>query len=1504
MLAMAQGWPASYGGVMLQGFFWDSYKETPDCSPWGPWQYHQVNSATQSHRPGYTWATMYGAGWGAAEEWQVPVTTWSSLLAHKNEITPFIDLIWLPQSGSTVADSTQVYSAENDNSGRGGVRPWRNGGTWAFDGNTITNPDCMGFVPVFYFHHGLTYNADGTPWTYTDQSGHVWTPKSYFGTEAELRQLISEYKAAGTGAVEDVVANHRGGLGTWSGDKNSIEFPSEYYKGELISWTSADVCSDDESGRGTGQSDCGGKGEWARDLDHHSPATRAKVIKFLDYLKNDLGYVGFRYDYAMGFEESHFAEYNIALRPTFSVGEYWGEQSNIANWIKQTYKDGAIQSGAFDFPLQAKIKEAFNFGNYRCLNNVGLISDYRMKRYAVTFIDNHDTFKDLPTDGSNYNWDTHQGYNHRVTNHIEEANAFILAMPGTPCLFYPHFMHPDWHDNICKMILARRAAGVTNEAAVWAAEMIGTNGIQWLITGTKGEVFLQLGEEAVNTGIPAGFSEVFKTDVCRYSITTSCYNTVDWSNLAANQKPTLINGYAVVDKQSGSYSGSLSVSVKPSSAGCVLVYSTNGVDPTPASKRITDENGIVLNITETTDLRVGVLVDNKVMPGSVVRNTYVIDTAQPSSSHKVYIYVPESWSGNPYIYAWNDDGNLTDAFPGWPLQGGAGYEKNIGGITWREATIPASNFNMILSYGNDASKTANISDIDHDVFYSYKDGVAYDVTATYVKALHNPLVAIDKASGRYTGNLTVEFTSTVEDAIIVYTIGDVNNPAEPPTATSAQIASGQTITFNTDGTHQLRAAILKSDGTVINEVARTYFLENAGQGTTSYVPSEVVTSGINLYIHTSDGEAPYIHAWNAKYHGSTVSIGQSPFKVDVKKRTTSDDKVWYYYHIDADVLNFLVCKDESFTNQTENKYIDSEGCFFYDYNNGAISEATSTYAPWTTDLPTTGANILVKVIGNYNYGPKIHVWNSADGNTSWSGVQMTETKSIGGVTWYYKHFNTSNMDFLLNYNGDSDKTADINIVRGANGTSYFIEYNPSSKSYSNVSSNYNAWHQSFNFSQEDVIDNEPIVATGGLPSCATYVPDAQYIYFENDKPYSVPFTWIWNGTSVFSGTCWPGEALVDMVGISPQGNAIYRWTYTGEGTPADVIFNDNGGNEPGNTQTGTMEFVNGGYYTASGGCIGTVNENVTSLAGLIKSGDTSKEFIISNNLDYVFSTDNAIWAKDKDGDAVDASAMGPNQSYYIGTETYNSLRNGDFDQSNWVKLILPGNDYVTPSTYDHQLLGQTIIGRLVDADNPTVELTVEPIFSSKRVGYVPNTYIPSNFVEQPQYFFVTPKPQEYCNVVWACYRGQENGKHVFTVPDKQQRDNGAWINKEDLPGALIVEVGDLLNRPSYSFVPGELYELTGIIEKLPGSAAGSPRHVMAQDGTPSANYALNLVSYQGEGNLVITAVEDVTDVVSREVADVKYVNMAGMVSNRPFDGVNIVVTRYTDGSTSTMKILK
>ena len=42
---MAQGWPSNYGGVVLQGFFWDSFRQADGHA-------------------GQTMATMYGAGWG------------------------------------------------------------------------------------------------------------------------------------------------------------------------------------------------------------------------------------------------------------------------------------------------------------------------------------------------------------------------------------------------------------------------------------------------------------------------------------------------------------------------------------------------------------------------------------------------------------------------------------------------------------------------------------------------------------------------------------------------------------------------------------------------------------------------------------------------------------------------------------------------------------------------------------------------------------------------------------------------------------------------------------------------------------------------------------------------------------------------------------------------------------------------------------------------------------------------------------------------------------------------------------------------------------------------------------------------------------------------------------------------------------------------------------------------------------------------------------------------
>jgi len=56
--------------------------------------------------------------------------------------------------------------------------------------------------------------------------------------------------------------------------------------------------------------------------------------------------------------------------------------------------------------------------------------------------------------------------------------------------------------------------------------------------------------------------------------------------------------------------------------------------------------------------------------------------------------------------------------------------------------------------------------------------------------------------------------------------------------------------------------------------------------------------------------------------------------------------------------------------------------------------------------------------------------------------------------------------------------------------------------------------------------------------------------------------------------------------------------------------------------------------------------------------------------------------------------------------------------------------------------------------------------------------------------------------------------------------------------------------------------------------------------------------------IVKTGIDDINANVAKKVVSVKYVNIAGMESTTPFQGVNIVVTRYEDGSQSTTKVIK
>lgn len=372
--AWATGWPAGYEGVMLQGFYWDSYNDTK----------------------------------------------WSNLTSQADELSQYFSLIWVPQSASCIHQS-------------------------------------MGYDPVYWFSH---YNSS-------------------FGSEAQLRTMISTFKAKGTGIIADVVVNHRNGVTNWT------DFPTETWNGRTYKLGPEHICSNDEVAWATGQAkptgapDTGDNFDGARDLDHTSATVQENIKAYTKFLLEDLGYAGFRYDMVKGFGAQYVGIYNKYSKPTYSVGEYWdGQYDAVAAWINGTGKESA----AFDFPLKYCINEAFASGDLTKLvwkangttdQPAGLIH-FGYPQYSVTFIDNHDTYRD----GSKF------------TGNVLAANAFIICSPGTPCVFLPHWKE---HKAALKELIAvRQAVGVSNTSSVRVLKST-RDCYMAEVTGSKGKLVIKVG---------------------------------------------------------------------------------------------------------------------------------------------------------------------------------------------------------------------------------------------------------------------------------------------------------------------------------------------------------------------------------------------------------------------------------------------------------------------------------------------------------------------------------------------------------------------------------------------------------------------------------------------------------------------------------------------------------------------------------------------------------------------------------------------------------------------------------------------------------------------------------------------------------------------------------------------------------------------------------------------------------------------------------------------------
>ena len=326
---------------------------------------------------------------------------------------------------------------------------------------------------------------------------------SSLGSRSELQALIAAMHNNGVRVLADIVINHCGNRSSWC-DFNSVDFGSYGKFSPQSSWITSNDEAQGKCSLGSNADDGQHEANYgaARDWDHKNTNVQNMCKAYTKWMKNVMLYDGFRYDYCGGFHVSHVDDYNKASKPYFSVMEYWyGDASELKTRIDQAGKNTLT----FDFALKYNtLRDGIFQKNYTKCKNGGLRGKGYSK-YAVTFIDNHDTFER----GS----DNEDVANKRDGSSVNDkslmmrCNAYILSLPGVPCVFYPHWIK--YKSEIKKMIDARRAVGVHSESTV--EEDAAKDWYRATVYGKRGIIQLMLGTAAADAQ-PEGFTAVVKGD--------------------------------------------------------------------------------------------------------------------------------------------------------------------------------------------------------------------------------------------------------------------------------------------------------------------------------------------------------------------------------------------------------------------------------------------------------------------------------------------------------------------------------------------------------------------------------------------------------------------------------------------------------------------------------------------------------------------------------------------------------------------------------------------------------------------------------------------------------------------------------------------------------------------------------------------------------------------------------------------------------------------------------
>lgn len=278
----------------------------------------------------------------------------------------------------------------------------------------ISGPS-MGYDPYDYYDLGEF-----------EQKGTIPT---WFGTKAELLDLIAAAHQHHLHVIADMVINHNSGADAQELNPITGETRWTLYEPKSDQFPRNWECFHPNNYERWDESTFGDM----PDLSHRNPYVFGEILNLARWLVEEIGFDGFRYDFVKGYgamtvtaiQEYRYLRDEQPFQP-YGVAEHWDNAHAIDHWVNVTNFSNHNPVDAFDFPLREMLKALCDQPGFSLRNLATWDTLLRKQPQATaTFVENHD----LRDEGR------------PIVNDKLLAYSYILTHEGYPCVFWKDYFN-------------------------------------------------------------------------------------------------------------------------------------------------------------------------------------------------------------------------------------------------------------------------------------------------------------------------------------------------------------------------------------------------------------------------------------------------------------------------------------------------------------------------------------------------------------------------------------------------------------------------------------------------------------------------------------------------------------------------------------------------------------------------------------------------------------------------------------------------------------------------------------------------------------------------------------------------------------------------------------------------------------------------------------------------------------------------------------------------------